>query len=66
MRHRSSERAAALEAGREFRPSLVVEGHECAVKSSIPQRRKEEAVMYVEPLGIAFAVRPWDDVRGAQ
>src|ERR1700693_40984 len=54
------------ETGRELGGFLIVGGHQRAVERRGPERGKEEAVVHVEPLGVAFAVRPWDDVRGAE
>src|SRR5579883_380289 len=48
------------------REAVVVEGDEAFVEGGVPESGEEEAVMDVEALRIARAVRPADDVRGAQ
>ncbi len=53
-------------ARRELWPSFIIEGHERAVECGIPKRRQQQAIMHIEPLGVAFAVGPRDDVRRAQ
>lgn len=54
------------EARRELGFPLIIERHQCAVERSIPQCRQQKAVMHIEPLGVAFALRPGNDVRRAQ
>jgi hypothetical protein len=54
-----------VKAGGEFGHSLIIEGHERAVECGVPQRRKKEAVMHVEPFGITLTLAPGDDVGSA-
>lgn len=51
------------EAGRELGSTVVVKGHKSAVECGIPQRRQQQAIVHVEPLGIVRALGP-RDVRG--
>lgn len=48
---------------RQYRP-VICKAYKCFVKSCVPQGREQDAVVYIEPLGIVTAVGPWDDVGG--
>ncbi len=54
------ERCASFiaEAGRNQHPAFIIEAHQSGVKGCIPQAREQQAIMHVEPFGIAFADRP--------
>lgn len=41
---------------------LPIECDEAAIEGRIPKRRKQYTIIYVEPLGIAFAICPRDNV----
>ena len=51
---------------REQRLPVVVESHEGAVEGGIPKGGENEAVVDVKALGVAVAIGPGNDVRGAQ
>jgi hypothetical protein len=51
---------------RELRISLVVKGHKRAVERRVPQSRQQQPIVYVEPLCVALAFTPRDNMRGAQ
>ncbi len=42
--------------------SVIIEGHEPPVEGRIPKGRKQQAVMHVQPVGVAGAILSGDDV----
>ena len=51
---------------RKLRKSIITESHKTPVEGRVPECRKQQAVVYVQPLGVARAILPSNDVAGAQ
>jgi len=51
---------------REHRNSIVTKADQPLIEGRIPQGRQKQSVVYIQPLGIAFADPPRHDMRGAQ